>query len=242
MLNKFKAAVAAGALAMGTLLGSVAGAATLSGTFDVIAVNVTNLTGAQSRATEANFLSALELAGSLGGAFADLDSSAEFDVFTYDGAIDFRIGGPQKATYSISDWLATGTGSVTGLDPLLGAAQLSFPSISAGTATTTFFFFSLLVPDLDMSRVTGFDVTHDDGVRFFEGVFDIGGVNGPTGERNTTIQGYGGGSLGILYVATNGNPSILEVDTIPAIPLPAGAWLLIGGVGALGALRRRKSA
>lgn len=242
MFDTFRAAVAAGALAVGTLLGSVAGAATLSGTFDVLAVNVTNLTGAQSRATESNFLSALQLAGSLGGAFADADSSADFDSFTYDGAIDFRIGGPQKATYSISDWLATGTGSVTGLGTSFGSRQLSFPNIGAGTATTTFFFFNLLVPDLDMSRVTGFDVTHDDGVRFFEGGFDIGGVNGPTGERNTTIQGFGGGDLGILYVATNGNPSILEVETISAIPLPAGAWLLLGGVAALGAVRRRKSA
>lgn len=244
MFKTFKVAALAGVFAAATLAGSVAGAATLSGTFLVGAVNVTNLNSTESRATLSNYLSALELALSGTGAFADGDSVAVLDTFDYTGDIDFRVGGPQKETpYSVEDWVKTGTGIYSGLDDPLASTQLSFPNIGNGSATTTFFLFALLSSDLDMARVTGFDVTHDDGVRFFENGTSIGGVNGPTSVRNTEIPSFGGGTLEILYVATNGNPSILEVDArVSPIPLPAGAWLLLGGLGALGALRRRKAA
>ncbi len=79
----------------------LADAATLSGNFTVTAVNVTNLTSAESEATKANFNAAL--ADTLGGE----NSVSVSDVFTYIGDLDFRVMGPQKASYSIATWLGT---------------------------------------------------------------------------------------------------------------------------------------
>jgi hypothetical protein len=207
-----------------------ANAATLTGNFTVKAVNVTAMNSTNSQATIENFNTAL---ASGFGAF-------EADEFTYIGDLDFRVGGPQQADpYSIGTWLSTGTGSVSGLDLDFAGLQLSFPNISNGTAITTFFLFTLnaiLTPG-------EFTVTHDDGIAIYDDGVRIGGELGPIGETTTKVKGFNGGGLSILYVATNGNPSILEVDSnVAPVPLPAGGLLLLSGLGAMVFARRRRAA
>lgn len=221
------------------LFASAANAATwLSGDFNVQAVNVTNLFGYQSKATMANFDAAWDKANGGTSTFGDANSVAVSDTFEYNGDFDFRVGAPQKATYSVADWLALGTGTVTGLDTSLGNEQLSFPLISNGTATTTFFLFT----SKNNFAAADFTITHDDGVALFDDGVKLGGVDGPTSVRTTVINGFDGGTLSFLYAATNGNPSILEIDMTPtAVPLPAAAWMfgaaLVGFVG----MSRRKA-
>lgn len=216
--------VAAAVAAFCGVIGS-AQAAVLNGTFSVTAVNVTNLNSAESQATRANYDAAL--ANTLGGG----DSFSQFDAFTYTGALSF---GPGADT--ISNWLGTGTpGGVSGLDGI-GGLTLSSGNINNGTATTTFFLFSL--PALGPSDFT---VRHDDGIAIFDDGALIGGLVGPTSVKTTKVNGFNGGAFDVLYVATNNNPSILNVDASP-VPLPAPFALLAAAMAGLGAMRLRRKA
>lgn len=208
------------AVAATSLAGS-AGAVTLSGTFDVFVVNAQNLNSSQSEATQAN----------LSAAASNLANPN--DQFTYTGALNFGTFDGSDAT-TIGSWLATGGGVVSGLDATLAGLQLSKPNINNGSATST--FFSFLLTGLD--AVTRFVVQHDDGMAMFDDTARIGGFNGPNSQRTTTVTGFDGGNLEVLYVATNGDPSVLRVA---AVPLPASLPLLLAGLGGLAFLRRRRA-
>lgn len=69
----------------------------------------------------------------------------------------------------------------------------------------------------------------------------IGGFLGPNTVRTTVVSGDDGGALDILCVATNHDPSILNVDVAP-VPLSAALPLLTVGLGDLGLLRLRRRA
>lgn len=224
-------------IAMG-FIGAAASAATLSGNFNVTAINVTNLDRQESKATAANFAAAL--AGGFGGA----DSVTTMDTFSYSGDFDFRVEGPQRLLpYTVGAWLQTGTGTSTILDDASGQAlaakQLSFPDVDQATAITTFFLFT----SVDTFKAADFSVTHDDGVALVDDGVIIADFKGPNSVRTSQLDGFDGGTLGFLYVATNGNPSILEIDMSPTpVPLPAGGLLMITGFAAFAAARRRKKA
>lgn len=207
--------------------GGAASAATLSGTFDVLVVNVTDMNSSDSKATLAN-ISAAATNGF--GPFAA-------DQFTYTGALDFATNDQSDGT-TILGWLnSKGSGTVAGLDASVGNLQLSKDNINNGTATTTFFLFALksLLPAAD------FVVTHDDGFAIFDGDTRVGGLDGPTAVKTTNVFGFDGGEFSLLYVATNGDPSILHVDAT-VVPVPATLPLLLAGLGGIALMRRRKAA
>jgi hypothetical protein len=222
-----KSIFAAAAVAVLGTMGA-AQAATLGGTFAVTAVNVTGVNRAQSEATSLAFDNARNgLSGTIAG----------LDTFTYSGNLSFKTVGPNTTT--ISDWLQTGVGgSVSGLD--IGGLQLSKSSIENGTATTTFFLFERLA-DIGAGDFT---VTHDDGIAIFNDGAFLGGLKGPNTVKVTQVDGFERGAFSILYVATNNNPSVLNVDAnVAPVPLPAALPLLAAGLAGIGLMRlRRKSA
>lgn len=217
MMKTFSAAIVAAVALAGT-----AGAATMTGLFDVSVVQATNATSSESKATDTNFFNAISA------------SHNTFDTFSYDGALDFGTYDTANDATTILQWLNSGGGTVSGLDATIGGLQLSKPDINAnpGTATSTFFLF--IMRGLGAAD---FLVDHDDGMAIFD-VSRIGGFDGPNTQRTTKVTGFDGGLFQVLYVATNGDPSVLKVDMTP-VPVPASLPLLLAGVGGFAFLRRR---
>jgi hypothetical protein len=77
----------------------------------------------------------------------------------------------------------------------------------------------------------------------------IGVFDGASDNQYTTID-FSGAAVGIsaFTIEFNGSGALAEIfASVPGgptnvIPLPAGAWLLLGGLGALGAAKRRRRA
>lgn len=219
MLKVLSAAALAAVMSVGA-----ASAATLSGLFTVDIVNATNMNFAQSTASPSAFDTAWTNA-----------ASSSKGTITYDGALDFSTTNPNDST-TIAQWLGTGGGLVSGLVSSLGDLTLSHPDINSGTAQTTFFRFTLAA-----LGASDFSILHDDGISVLDDGTVIGSSANPTVAITTDVNGFNGGQFGLIYVATNGNPSKLTVDASP-VPLPATGLLLLGGLGGIAALKRRKKA
>lgn len=208
-------------------------AATLNGTFEVRVVNYTfdtNQSSSVSVANQSNF-DARYAAG--------VDGETR-DTFTFSGALDFFVPNPtDEDLESILQFLGTSAGgSITGLDATVGGLRLSQPTFK----TTTLFEFTEVYANAFETSVT-----HDDGFAIYDDGAHLVSYSNPTGIRttpgNNQTASFTGGEFRLIYAAANGNPSklLVEGDGVPAVPLPASALLLMGGVGALGAMRRRKA-
>lgn len=236
-----KTVVASAAALVATCL--TAGAATLSGTFDVRVVNFAYDT-AQNRSV------AIADQGNFDARWNAATDGVNRDTFTYTGELNFFIDNlkPKNADLeSISDFFllndtTTPVGSISGLDATVGALQLSKPTFRI---TTLFEFTEVFLNAFDTR------VTHDDGFSIYDDGAELMSYSNPTVIRTTPVTGtvnFSGGEFKLIYAAANGNPSKLLVEGagIPAdnqpapVPLPASALLLLGGMGALGVMRVRR--
>lgn len=222
-------------LAMATVVAiatsSVAFAATVGGSVKVNIYQTTGTgTGGSADATPAN------LTNLLGSTI--YTGKLDFGTFT-------QNDNPADTT-TIGQWLDSGVSNsgggagYTALAAGISSLQLSKPSISNNTATTTWFEF------LGLSS-TGFDmiVRHDDGISFYDDGVNRASSSAPTTVINTAVNGYDGGEFRLIYAATNGDPSVLKVEgdgTLVPVPLPAAGFLLFGALGGLAAQRRRRKA
>jgi hypothetical protein len=225
-------------------------AATLPGTSDFLnggflvdiyqSVNDTNATTAAASAANVD----------------SLDSSKFLGTFVYEGDLNFSTTNGSNTT--IGDWLNTGSnpGSVTWLDPnnqtdidTVLSRTLSNGSLGNGDATSTYFDFQAI---LSAGNPFTASVANDDGLSVYQNGVAIFSDPDPqtTGDDPTTFDFSGSASdsvLRIIYVATNSDPSTLQIAgttdrTLTPVPLPAGFPLLVAGLGCIALMKRRKKA
>lgn len=225
---------AAAVLAAAAMVGSASAAtlnssATTAGKFSLKIYNFdAGGSSANAAATVAN-VDAQALAGSL--------------VFngSYTGDLDFFLdtrNGPAGGAPTIADFLATGNGSATGFS----GADFNDLILSDGAGsgdpvfgTTTFFDFTA-----DITSALYGDVTHDDGISLLDDGVTVASSAPPTTVKDTPYA-FNGGAFRLIYAAANGDPSVLKVD-VAAVPLPATLFLMLGALGGLGAMSRRRRA
>lgn len=149
-------------------------------------------------------------------------------------SINLSIPTPQGSPGTIGDFLGSGpggAGAVSGISAVTLGTNLSIPGIGQ---QTEFIFTGTL------SGAANISVLHDDGIAFYLNGVLLSPVSaeGPTTAQLTAFATMTGGTFALYYVASNGNPSILDFHA--NVPLPATAWLFGGGLGELMMLMRRR--
>jgi hypothetical protein len=246
----FKSIMLAGALAVtGAFTTMHADAATfkVSGVFNIEAINY-NPTGndgqreTRSQATAANF-------NNIAGGSPTIGTVNGRDVFTYTGALAFRIGssfsGPNGVT-TIAEFLGSAGGMLGGLDTTFGGLTNSAGAGGGDGGNGTVFKTTTIykITAASFSNISSLAdlrfAMHDDGITVLGSNGTSVASVGPNSERETQLPGLTGGANNFVmyYASANGDPSVLEVN---AVPLPAAAWLLLGVAGALVAAKRRSA-
>lgn len=142
------------------------------------------------------------------------------------------------------------------------ALAVAAPASQAGTVTFTDFDSQIIGGATATLQPTLFDITNETGVTWggFEGNSSPRGISylNYSGPGTFTDEGFGSfkitgisiANLGVLSFAFESTPTgapsswTFSGNPVPAatspIPLPAAAWMLLGGVGALGAVARKR--
>jgi hypothetical protein len=193
----------------------------LGGEFDVFWVNCTDSNTARSQATYKSYRAEAARADQQSGTPPEDDKLRTCNTgwLVYEGPLDFQSTVPNGET-TIFEWFASSGGAITagGVPPLL----LSKPPLASDpdTATTTFILF-ISNAQLPPSNLA---IRHNDGVELLVSDGDVsspevlqsqGNTVGSAEIRETFISSHKGGRLWVVYVATNGDPSVLTVVAEP---------------------------
>ena len=133
---------------------------------------------------------------------------------TYTGQLDFALTLPNGTVSSIADFLKSGTGTYT----FEGEPNLNLELSSPPFDITTVFVISF-----DEDAISNLSIDHDDGIGLYvdntryTGVLDAAPTSEVTRVFPETIPA---GAYRLIYVAANGNPSVLRVRGTPQAPTP----------------------
>lgn len=135
------------------------------------------------------------------------------------------------------------------LDNALGAPDGKFLSLGLGGAATFTFGTLFGAPGAVVEITNGSRAGHFETANIF-GIDALGGetlLASITNATATTILNFTGAYLKLKFVDTSpvlAGRDGFDIDSVQvtAVPLPAGGVLLLGGLGALAFLRRRKAA
>lgn len=181
--------------------------------------------------------------GDAGTATLGLTATPRFGAapVTSDGAGTFQAGAGVSADER-SFWNISFFADVTGGDGSIDAAGLGLQLLydfdpGAGTddsALGILDFAGLILPDtaLEGSQNLTFDFFANDALPF---------ITAPSGSVSQFDPFAAGEYSFVLRSTAFGQTAAINVE-VSAVPLPASALLLVGGLGAVGALRRRRRA
>jgi hypothetical protein len=121
-------------------------------------------------------------------------------IVTYDGLLNFDLGRTKIGPNTIGGFLATGTGTLSGLDSTTAGRLLSGgPSNLATVLDITF----------SAGAISGGSIEHDDGVSLYQGARTLLSSPAPTSPRFNNFSSSTGGSYRLIYVAGFGLPEVL---------------------------------
>ncbi len=148
---------------------------------------------------------------------------------TYTGAINFNTNG----TDNILAFFTSGGGFLSG-----DTSALNIPMSASGFSLAT-------VVDITWTyggALSG-TINHDDGVTLYDNNVAVTPADAakPTTLDATAFSAGGGGDYRLIYVATNGDPSILNVEVVPEASAVI-VWTLLGLTASGVAAYRRKIA
>ncbi|QIE54075.1 VPLPA-CTERM sorting domain-containing protein [Pikeienuella piscinae] len=167
---------------------------------------------------------------------ANVGAQTLLETVSYSGPLDFSVDAANGLS-TIGDFFASGSGSVSGLSA--GVAGLT---LSSGAGSSSAVFRTTTFLDITANFASGFygDIMHDDGISLFDdGILVTAASAQPPTTQITTAYSFDGGAFRLIYAAANGDPSVLNVSQVP---LPATALLLVGAIGGLGFVSRRRRA
>lgn len=220
--TRFSKVLTAAATSAALLVGAAttASAAILTGTFTVDFQNF-DASGSSSNAS---------------ASLATYNDNIVEDTFIYTGPLDFSstVGAP-----TVAEFFASAGGSLSNVDVDLSNYTLSTGAGSPGSGTfgttTLLRFMKTFSPSASFYGT----ISHDDGITLFADGSPVATSAAPT-PLETTNYSFNGSDFDLIYVAANGDPSILQVS---AVPVPAAGLLLLTALagGAAVAHRRRKA-
>ena len=218
---KLKSMMTAAALAVATISGGAASAATLSGAFYDVGGYTSCCSGTTSPGTP-------------------IDTATE--------ALAYVLANAPTATFQATNisYNMTGSYSIPTLGGFLGADAAS---LSSGAATS--FLGSILTFTGTINLLAGnnlFNIISDDGFVLFINNAEVGrfeGLRAPSDSNINVASAGGNADFRLVYFEGSASQAALQVklngSKLAAVPLPAGGLLLIGALGGLAALRRRRN-